>query len=154
LRRAWHRVRANKGAAGVDGMSIDQFPDWAKAGHWKRIISELESSRYQSSPVRRVEIDKPDGSKRPLGIPCIIDRIIQQAMAQVLTPMFDPDFSESSFGFRPRRSAKQALKRVHSIIKAGRRFAVDVDLSKFFDRGDHDLLMTLLGRKVRDKRVL
>jgi len=154
LRRAWNQVRANKGAAGVDGMPIEQFLDWAKAGHWKRVVSELKSGRYQPSPVRRVEIDKPDGSKRPLGIPCVVDRVIQQAIAQVLMPLFDPDFSESSFGFRPRRSAKQAVKQVHSIIKAGRRFAVDVDLSKFFDRVNHDLLMSLLGRKVRDKRVL
>lgn len=154
LRRAWHRVRANKGAAGVDGMSIDEFLDWAKAGHWKRVVSELETGRYQPSPVRRVDIDKPDGSMRPLGIPCVVDRVIQQAIAQVLTPLFDPDFSESSFGFRPRRSAKQAVKQVHSIIKTGRRFAVDVDLSKFFDRVNQDLLMSLLGRKVRDKRVL
>ena len=154
LRRAWRRVRANKGAAGVDGMTIDEFPDWAKAGHWERIAGELETGRYQPSPVRRVEIDKPDGSKRPLGIPCVVDRIIQQAIAQVLTPVFDPSFSESSFGFRPRRSAKQAVKQVHSIIKAGRRFAVDVDLSKFFDRVNQDLLMSLLGLKVRDKRVL
>jgi RNA-directed DNA polymerase len=154
LRRAWNRVRANKGAAGVDGISINEFPDWAKAGHWKRVVGELETERYQPSPVKRVEIDKPDGSKRPLGIPCVVDRIIQQAIAQVLTPLFDPDFSESSFGFRPRRSAKQAVKQVHSIIKAGRRFAVDVDLSKFFDRVNHDLLMSLLGRKIRDKRVL
>jgi len=135
-------------------MPIEQFLDWAKAGHWKRVVSELKSGRYQPSPVRRVEIDKPDGSKRPLGIPCVVDRVIQQAIAQVLMPLFDPDFSESSFGFRPRRSAKQAVKQVHSIIKAGRRFAVDVDLSKFFDRVNHDLLMSLLGRKVRDKRVL
>jgi RNA-directed DNA polymerase len=154
LRRAWDRVRANKGAAGVDGLSVDEFLDWAKAGHWKRVKSELETGRYQPLPVRRVEIDKPDGSKRPLGIPCVVDRIIQQAIAQVLTPLFDPDFSESSFGFRQRRSAKQAVLQVHSIIKAGRRFAVDVDLSKFFDRVDHNLLMTLLGRRVRDKRVL
>ena len=154
LRRAWNQVRANKGAAGVDGMPIEQFLDWAKAGHWKRVVSELKSGRYQPSPVRRVEIDKPDGSKRPLGISCVVDRVIQQAIAQVLMPLFDPDFSESSFGFRPRRSAKQAVKQVHSIIKAGRRFAVDVDLSKFFDRVNHDLLMSLLGRKVRDKRVL
>ena len=152
LRRAWQRVRANKGAAGVDGMSIDEFLNWAKAGHWKRVVGELKTGRYQPSPVRRVEIDKSDGSKRPLGIPCVIDQVIQQAIAQVLTPLFDPDFSDSSFGFRPQRSAKQAVKQVHSIIKAGRRFAVDVDLSKFFDRVDHDLLMTLLGRKVRDKR--
>ena len=154
LRRAWNRVRANKGAAGIDGMSIDEFLDWAKAGHWRRVVIELETGRYKPSPVRRVEIDKPDGSKRPLGIPTVVDRVIQQAIAQVLMPLFDPDFSESSFGFRPRRNAQQAVKQVHSIVKSGHRFTVDVDLSKFFDRVNHDLLMTLLGRKVRDKRVL
>ena len=154
LRRAWNRVRANKGAAGIDGMSIDEFPDWAKAGHWRSVVTELETGRYNPAPVRRVEIDKPDGSKRPLGIPTVVDRVIQQAIAQVLTPLFDPDFSESSFGFRPRRNAQQAVKQVHSIVKSGHRFTVDVDLSKFFDWVNHDLLMTLLGRKVRDKRVL
>ena len=92
LRRAWNRVRANKGAAGVDGMAIDEFLDWAKAGYWKRVVSDLETGRYQPSPVRRVEIDKPDGSKRPLGIPCVVDRVIQQAIAQVLTPVFDPNY--------------------------------------------------------------
>lgn len=154
LRRAWNRVQANKGAAGGDGMSIDEFLYWAKAGHWKRVVSELEIGRYQPSPVRWVEIDKPDSSKRPQGIPCVLDRIVKQAIAQVLAPLFDPDFSESSFGFRPRPSAKQAVKQVHTIIKTGRGFAVDVDLSKFFDRVDHELLMSRLGREVREKRVL
>jgi len=151
---AWKRVRANKGAAGIDGMTADEFPDWAKAGNWKRIMAELRSGHYQPSPVRRVEIDKPDGGKRPLGIPTVIDRVIQQAIAQVLTPIFDPDFSNNSFGFRPNRNGQQAVKQVQGIIKQGRRFVVDVDLSKFFDRVNHDLLMTLLGRKVKDKRLL
>ena len=151
---AWKRVRANKGAAGIDGMSIDDFPAWAKDGNWKRIMSELCSGQYQPSPVRRVEIDKPDGGKRQLGIPTIVDRVIQQAIAQVLTPIFDPTFSDNSFGFRPNRNGQQAVKQVQSIIKTGRRFTVDVDLSKFFDRVNHDLLMTLLGYKVKDKRLL
>jgi RNA-directed DNA polymerase len=151
---AWKRVRANKGAAGIDGMSIDDFPTWAKAGNWKRIMTELRSGQYQPSPVRRVEIDKPDGGKRQLGIPTVIDRVIQQAIAQVLTPIFDPTFSDNSFGFRPERNGQQAVKQVQGIIKTGRRFAVDVDLSKFFDRVDHDLLMTYLGYKVKDKRLL
>ena len=152
--KAWQRVRANKGAAGIDGMTIDEFPDWAKSGNWKRIMAELRSGHYQPSPVRRVEIDKPDGGKRPLGIPTVIDRVIQQAIAQVLTPIFDPDFSNNSFGFRPNRNGQQAVKQVQGIIKQGRRFVADVDLSKFFDRVNHDLLMTLLGRKVKDKRLL
>jgi RNA-directed DNA polymerase len=152
--QAWKRVRADKGAAGIDGMTIDDFPAWAKDGNWKRIMSELRSGQYQPAPVRRVEIDKPDGGKRQLGIPTIIDRVIQQAIAQVLTPIFDPTFSDNSFGFRPNRNGQQAVKQVQSIIKTGRRFTVDVDLSKFFDRVNHDLLMTHLGYKVKDKRLL
>ncbi|MFC3646997.1 reverse transcriptase domain-containing protein, partial [Planctobacterium marinum] len=118
---AWKRVRANKGAAGIDGMTIDDFPAWAKDGNWKRIMSELRSGQYQPSPVRRVEIDKPDGSKRQLGIPTIVDRVIQQAIAQVLTPVFDSTFSDNSFGFRPHRNGQQAVKQVRDIIKTGRR---------------------------------
>lgn len=151
---AWKQVRANKGVAGIDGMTIDDFPAWANAGNWKRIMTELRSGQYQPSPVKRVEIDKPDGGKRQLGIPTIVDRVIQQATAQVLTPIFDPTFSDNSFGFRPHRNGQQAVKQVNSIIKTGRRFAVDVDLSKFFDRVNHDLLMTYLGYKVKDKRLL
>lgn len=154
LQAAWKRVRANKGAAGIDGMTIDEFPTWAKSGHWKTVITELRTGRYRPSPVRRVEIDKPDGGSRQLGIPTVIDRVIQQAIAQVLTPIFDPGFSNNSFGFRPRRNGQQAVKQVQGIIKEGRRYAVDVDLSKFFDRVNHDLLMTFLGRKVKDKRLL
>ena len=154
LQAAWKRVRANKGAAGVDGMTIDEFPAWVKQGNWIKVTTALETGQYQPSPVRRVEIDKPDGGKRQLGIPTITDRVIQQAIAQVLTPIFDPDFSENSFGFRPNRNGQQAVKQVQSIIKTGRRFAVDVDLSKFFDRVNHNLLMTLLGYKVKDKRLL
>ena len=99
--KAWQRVRANKGAAGIDGMTIDEFPAWAKSGHWKSVVSDLEAGQYRPSPVRRVEIDKPDGGTRQLGIPTVTDRVIQQAIAQVLTPVFDPDFSNNSFGFRP-----------------------------------------------------
>jgi len=154
LSAAWKRVRANKGAAGVDGMTVDDFPAWAHSGRWKKVTSDLETGHYKPSPVRRVEIDKPDGGKRQLGIPTVTDRVIQQAIAQVLTPIFDPQFSEHSFGFRPNRNGQQAVKQVRDIIKEGRRFAVDVDLSKFFDRVNHDLLMTLLGCKVNDKRLL
>jgi len=152
--KAWQRVRANKGAAGIDGMTIDEFPDWAKAGNWKEVMTELRLGQYKPTPVRRVEIDKPDGGTRQLGIPTVTDRVIQQAIAQVLTPIFDPGFSNNSFGFRPGRNGQQAVKQVQDIIREGRRFAVDVDLSKFFDRVNHDLLMTHLGRKVKDKRLL
>ena len=152
--KAWQQVRANKGAPGIDGMSIDTFPDWAKEGHWKRIMTELRSGHYQPSPVRRVEIAKPDGGVRQLGIPTVTDRVIQQAIAQVLMPIFDPGFSNNSFGFRPNRNGQQAVKQVQRIIQQGRCVAVDVDLSKFFDRVNHDLLMTHLGRKVKDKRLL
>jgi RNA-directed DNA polymerase len=155
LQTAWKRVRANKGAAGIDGLSIDEFPAWARQGHWQSIINELGVGRYRPTPVRRVEIDKPEGGIRLLGIPIVADRIIQQAIAQVLVPIFDSTFSENSFGFRPGRNGQQAVKQVQSLIKEeGRGFSVDVDLSKFFDRVNHDLLMTHLSRKVADKRLL
>nr|WP_299244921.1 group II intron reverse transcriptase/maturase [uncultured Halomonas sp.] len=154
LQQAWKQVRANKGAAGVDGMTIDEFPVWVKAGHWIVVEQSIRSDDYQPMPVRRVEIDKPDGGKRQLGIPTVTDRVIQQAIAQILIPRFDPGFSADSYGFRPGRNAHQAVRRVQRILKEGKRFAVDVDLSKFFDRVNHDLLMTHLGRKVRDKRLL
>ncbi len=151
---AWKRVRANKGAAGVDGITIDDFPAWAHSGNWIKVTDALAAEYYEPSPVRRVEIDKPDGGIRQLGIPTVTDRIIQQAIAQTLTPIFDPEFSNNSFGFRPRRNGQQAVMQVKDIIKDGHRIAVDVDLSKFFDRVNHDLLMTFLGRKVKDKRLL
>lgn len=154
LSAAWKRVRANKGAAGVDGITIEDFPGWAHSGNWIKVTGALATECYTPLPVRRVEIDKPDGGKRQLGIPTLTDRIIQQAIAQVLTPIFDPEFSSNSFGFRPGRNGQQAVKQVKDIIKDGHRIAVDVDLSKFFDRVNHDLLMTLLGRKVNDKRLL
>ena len=154
LQSAWKRVRANKGAAGIDGMTIDEFPAWVTSGQWKEVLAELETGQYYPFPVRRVEIDKPDGGKRQLGIPTVTDRVIQQAIAQVLTPIFAPDFSDNSFGFRPNRNGQQAVKQVQTIIKTGRRISVDVDLSKFFDRVNHDLLMTHLGYKVKDKRLL
>lgn len=154
LQVAWKHVRANKGAAGIDGMTIDAFPAWVKEGHWHRIAEQLATGQYRPSPVRRVNIAKPDGGIRLLGIPTIADRVIQQAIAQVLTPIFDPGFSNNSFGFRPGRSGQQAVQQVQSIIKQGRCFAVNVDLCQFFDRVNHDLLMTHLGRKVKDKRLL
>jgi RNA-directed DNA polymerase len=104
LSKAWKRVRTNKGAAGVDGMTIEDFPAWAKSGHWERVTNELTTESYVPSQVRRVEIDKPDGGQRQLGIPTVTDRAIQQAITQILTPIFDPNFSDNSFGFRPYRN--------------------------------------------------
>ena len=151
--RAWKQVKANRGAPGIDGTTVDAFPDLFR-GYWSQLKEELLQGTYTPSPVLRVEIDKPDGGKRPLGIPTVLDRLIQQSMAQVLGPIFDPAFSESSFGFRPGRSAHQAVRHVAEQIGKGRRVAVDLDLSKFFDRVNHDVLMVRVARKVRDKLVL
>jgi len=153
LKCAWKQVRANKGAAGVDGMKIDNFLEWANS-HWQQCKTQLLNGDYRPQPVRRVEIDKPDGGKRQLGIPTIIDRVIQQAITQILSPIVEPTFSENSFGFRPNRNAHQAVKQVQGFIKQKRRIAVDVDLSQFFDRVNHDLLMSKLSAHIRDKRLL
>mgnify|MGYP005619422345 CR=1 FL=1 len=151
--KAWKRVKANKGAPGIDGISIDAFPEYLKA-NWPRIREEIFAGTYQPLPVRRVEIPKPTGGSRPLGIPIVLDRLIQQAISQVLNPIFDPDFSESSFGFRPGRSAHDAVYQVQSLIKQRRCIAVDMDLSKFFDTVNHDVLMHRVSREIHDKRVL
>ena len=153
LKLAWNNVRANKGAPGIDGVTIEDFREWAKQ-HWQQCEAELAQGNYRPQPVKRVEIDKPDGGKRKLGIPSVIDRVIQQSIVQVLTPIFEPTFSDNSFGFRPNRNAGQAVKQVQGFIKQKRRICVDVDLSKFFDRVDHDLLMSKLSRRVNDKRLL
>ncbi|GLI39315.1 group II intron reverse transcriptase/maturase [Geobacter hydrogenophilus] len=150
---AWKRVRANKGAPGVDGITIDDFPDKFRP-LWGDIRASLATGTYQPKPVLRVEIPKPTGGTRPLGIPIVLDRLIQQSIAQVLTPIFDPGFSGSSFGFRPGRSAHDAVRQLREYLQQGYRIAVDIDLAKFFDTVNHDLLMTMVGRKVRDKRVL
>jgi RNA-directed DNA polymerase len=150
---AWKRVKANKGAAGMDDMSIDDFAAYARE-HWPEIREAILAGTYQPKPVRRVEIPKTGGGKRPLGIPAVLDRLIQQAIAQVLVPIFDPEFSEHSFGFRPGRSAHGAVRRVQEYVRQGYRIAVDMDLSKFFDTVNHDALMQRVVRKVHDKRVL
>ncbi|MGB0360064.1 MAG: group II intron reverse transcriptase/maturase [Endozoicomonas sp.] len=137
----------------MDGMPIEAFPEWVSK-HWATVAEQLREGVYKPSPVKRVEIRKPCGGIRQLGIPTIVDRVIQQAIAQILTPIFDPGFSNHSFGFRPGRSAHQAVKQVQGTIKQGRRYAVDVDLSKFFDRINHDLLMTHLGYKIKDRCLL
>jgi RNA-directed DNA polymerase len=153
LRRAWKRVKANRGAPGIDGMRIEDFPEFARS-HWAEIRQQLSNGHYQPRPVRRASIPKPGGGERLLGIPTVVDRVIQQAMAQVLTPIFDPGFSESSFGFRPRRSAHGALRQVQGYIEADYRIAVDLDLAKFFDLVQHDVLMARVARKIGDKRLL
>jgi RNA-directed DNA polymerase len=153
VRRAWKQVRANKGAPGIDGVTIEQFPDTFRA-LWPQIRSTLFEGTYAPSPVLRVEIPKPDGSKRPLGIPTVLDRIIQQAIAQVLGFIFDPLFSESSCGFRPGRSAHDGVRQVKQFIGQGYTVAVDTDLSKFFDKVNHDVLMVRVSRQIQDKRVL
>jgi RNA-directed DNA polymerase len=153
IAKAWKRVKANHGAPGVDGITIEQFPDRTRS-LWPEIQQSLFAGTYQPLPVKRVEIPKPTGGTRPLGIPTVLDRLIQQAIAQVLTPTFDPDFSDSSFGFRPGRSAHHAVYKAREYIRQGYRIAVDMDLSKFFDTVQHDTLMHRVARKVRDKRVL
>ena len=127
-------------------MRIEQFPDWAKI-QWQYCKTQLYNGSYRPQPVKRIEIEKPDGGVRLLGIPTVIDRVIQQAINQVLTPIFDPTFSNFSFGFRPYRSGQQAARQVMTIIKQKRAIAVDVDLSKFFDCVNHDLLMSKLALK-------
>jgi len=154
LRRAWKRVKANRGVPGVDGINIDDFAALTRE-HWPTIRQALLDGTYTPSPVRRVEIPKPKGrGVRRLGIPTVLDRLIQQAIAQILTPWFDPGFSESSFGFRPGRSAHGALRQVQRHIGAGYRVAVDLDLEKFFDRVHHDVLLVRVARKAKDKRLL
>ena len=150
---AWNRVRANHGAPGVDGITIEQFPDHTRP-LWAGIRESLFAGKYQPLPVKRVEIPKASGGTRPLGIPSVLDRLIQQAIAQILSPIFDPAFSESSFGFRPGRSAHHAVYKVREYIRQGCRIAVDVDLSKFFDTVNHDVLMRRVAGKIPDKRVL
>lgn len=153
LERAWKQVRANRGAPGPDGVTLAEFPEWVLP-RWPTIRQQLLEGTYRPEPVRRKTLAKPDGGERLLGIPNVLDRLIQQAILQVLTPVFDPSFSESSHGFRPGRSAHGAAKQVQRTIRRGYRFVVDMDLSKFFDRCQHDVLMSRVARKVRDKRLL
>jgi len=151
---AYQRVVANKGAPGIDRMTVEQLKPYL-VEHWPRIKEELLAGRYRPAPVRGVEIPKPGGKgMRLLGIPTVMDRLIQQAMHQALKPIFDPDFSNSSYGFRPGRSAHGAVLAAQSHIAAGLRFVVDLDLEKFFDRVNHDVLMARVARKVADKQVL
>jgi group II intron reverse transcriptase/maturase len=146
------RVEANGGAPGVDGLTVEALRPYLKA-HWLEMKAALDAERYRPQPVRRVEIPKTDGGVRLLGIPTVVDRLIQQAIAQVLTPMYDPQFSEHSYGFRPKRNAHQALEAAQAYLAAGYEWVVDIDLEKFFDRVNHDALMARVGRVVKDRRV-
>ncbi len=153
LNLAWKQVKANQGAPGMDGMTIDEFPAFARE-HWERIRSQLSAGTYHPAPVRRVFIPKPDGSQRPLGVPTVLDRVIQQAIAQVLTPLYDGDFSQHSYGFRPGRNAHQAVRHVESGWKQKKRYAVDCDLKAFFDTVNHDKLLTQLRGKIGGGKLL
>jgi RNA-directed DNA polymerase len=151
---ALRQVERNRGAAGIDGMTVADLRAYLRE-HWPRIKEELLAGRYLPQPVRGVMIPKPGGKgMRQLGIPVVVDRLIQQALQQVLSPIFEPGFSGSSYGFRPRRSAQQAVLKAREYVREGRRWVVDIDLEKFFDRVNHDVLMSRLARKIKDKRVL
>jgi RNA-directed DNA polymerase len=154
MRSAYQRVVSNQGAPGVDGITVAEFKDWLKA-HWPTVRAALLAGRYLPQAVRAVEIPKPSGKgSRLLGIPTLVDRLIQQAVLQVLQPIFEPGFSDSSYGFRPGRNAHQAVKAAQKYVHAGKRIVVDLDLEQFFDRINHDILMSRVSRQVKDERVL
>jgi len=153
LQSAWKRVRRNQGSPGVDGMTIDDATGYLRE-HWPSIRSQLLDGTYQPKPVKRVEIPKPDGGVRKLGVPCVVDRLIQQAVLQVLQERWDPTFSEHSYGFRPGRSAHQAVAQAQRYVAEGYNFVVDLDLERFFDRVNHDCLMARVAARISDKRVL
>ena len=154
MQAALQRVTSNRGAAGVDGMTVEELKPYLKE-EWKRIKEELLAGEYQPAPVLKVEIPKAEGKGvRKLGIPTVVDRLIQQALHQVLSPIFEPGFSESSYGFRPGRSAHDAVRQARAHVSEGRRWVVDLDLEKFFDRVNHDILMSRLARRIKDKRIL
>jgi RNA-directed DNA polymerase len=151
--RAWKRVRANKGSPGIDGVTVEELTGYLRE-HWPRIREELLKGEYRPQPVKEVEIPKTGGGTRRLGIPTVVDRVIQQAILQVLDPIYDPTFSEHSYGFRPRRRAHQAVEEAKRHIAEGYEWVVDLDLEKFFDRVNHDILMGRLARRIGDRRVL
>lgn len=153
MTKAMKRVEANKGAAGIDDMTVGGLNGYLKQ-EWPRIRGELLEGRYKPKPVRRVMIPKAGGGERALGIPTVVDRLIQQAVHQVISPIFEKDSSESSYGYRPKRSAQQAAEAARRHVSEGRRWIVDIDLEKFFDRVNHDILMARVARKVKDKRIL
>ena len=150
---AWKAVIRNKGAPGIDGMTVEQLRDHVRQ-HWETIRAKLLAGTYVPSPVRRVEIPKPDGGVRLLGVPTVLDRWIQQMLLQVLQGIYDPTFSPNSYGFRPGRSAHEAVRAAQGYVQAGKDWVVDMDITKFFDRVNHDILMTRIGETIRDKRIL
>ena len=152
LNKAYKRVKANKGAPGIDGMTVEDALPWLKE-HREEFLDSIRTGKYKPQPVRRKEIPKPDGGVRQLGIPTVIDRIIQQAIAQQLTPIFEPLFSDGSYGYRPGRSAQQAIRKVKEYAEQGYTTAVEIDLSKYFDTLNHELLMNMVREEVKDKRV-
>ena len=151
--KAWKRVKKNGGSPGVDGMTIEEAEKYLKI-HWPRIRTELLEGFYQPKPVRKVEIEKPGGGMRQLGIPTVVDRLIQQCILQILQPQWDPTFHPNSYGFRPGKSAHQAVCQAQKYVQEGRRFVVDVDLEKFFDRVNHDILMDRVMKRIKDKRLV
>jgi RNA-directed DNA polymerase len=153
MQAALKRVKKNKGSPGVDGMTVGELPDHLRS-HWPAIREAILAGRYQPAPVKRQLIPKSGGGERELGIPTVLDRLIQQALLQVLQPQFDPTFSEHSHGFRPGRRAHDAIVEAQRYIQEGRRWVVDVDLEKFFDRVNHDVLMGRLAKRIEDQRVL
>ena len=153
LNRAYKRVKSKKGAAGVDGMTVDKALTWLKE-NGKELQERIRIGKYKPSPVLRKEIPKPDGGKRKLGIPTVVDRIIQQAITQQITLIYEPLFSEGSYGYRQNRSAHQAVERVKEYADQGYRYAVSLDLSKYFDTINHELLMNMLRQEIKDKIVI
>ena len=153
LNKAYKRVKANKGASGVDGMTVNEALPWLKE-HRDELLESIRNGKYKPSPVRRVEIPKDNGGVRKLGIPTVIDRIIQQAIAQVLTPIYEPKFSDGSYGYRPCRSAKDAILKVKKWADEGSKYAVCLDLSKYFDTLNQELLMNMLRQDIKDKRLI
>ena len=153
LNRAFKKVKANKGAPGIDGMTVEDVPEWLRE-HKGELLESIRNGKYKPSPVRRKEIPKPDGGVRKLGIPTVIDRIIQQAIAQVLIPIYEPKFSDGSYGYRPNRSAQDAIRKVRDYAEEGYRYAVSLDLSKYFDTLNHELLMNMLRETIHDKRLI
>ena len=153
MNRAYKRVKANKGAPGVDGMTVEEALPWLKE-HGKELTENIQSGKYKPQPVRRKEIPKPDGGVRKLGIPAVVDRIVQQAVSQILAPIWEPIFSEGSYGYRPGRSAQDAILKIRGYVFDGYEWAVELDLSKYFDTLNHEKLLNLLRKEVTDERVV